>query len=191
MKGTESIYTIHDDVADAGAAASSPTWQQQQQQLLQKSSRGSAHSRSGSINQQRCSSTTVTLEEGEGGPQVTYQLQLRPSIFYLPVLSPEHQLAWFWSLLMLVMDMGYIAFIMPLFMAFCPVVFGELNWCGTVDLVAGECGWLFRWVVTQGHLGCCCAATWLMQLFMVLFVVERRRCSQNSIKLVCTWFLRF
>lgn len=37
-----------------------------------------------------------------------------------------------------VMDMVYIAFAMPLSAAFCPVVLGGLNWCSTVDLVAGE-----------------------------------------------------
>eukprot|EP00879_Flechtneria_rotunda_P007366 GHRR01007727.1.p1 GENE.GHRR01007727.1~~GHRR01007727.1.p1 ORF type:complete len:486 (+),score=140.69 GHRR01007727.1:359-1816(+) len=66
-----------------------------------------------------------------------FLIRLRPSIFLLPVLSPEHYAAWLWSIFMLVMDMTYIAFIMPLFVAFCPVVLGGLNWCNTIDLVAG------------------------------------------------------
>jgi hypothetical protein len=42
------------------------------------------------------------------------QLRLRPSIFMLPVLPPEHLLAWLWSILMLFMDMLYVAFAMPM-----------------------------------------------------------------------------
>jgi hypothetical protein len=42
------------------------------------------------------------------------QLRLRPSIFMLPVLPPEHVVAWLWSILMLFMDMLYVAFAMPM-----------------------------------------------------------------------------
>jgi hypothetical protein len=82
-------------------------WQQQQQQPLAKSS--VAASSTG----RRGGSSCTAGSEGAGAGQLVLQLRLRPSIFLLPVLPPEHQLAWLWSLLMLFMDMVYVAFIMP------------------------------------------------------------------------------
>jgi hypothetical protein len=82
---------------------------QQQQQLANCSVASSAGGRRGGSS----SIAGSEASDPEGG-QVVLQLRLRPSIFLLPVLPPEHLLAWVWSILMLFMDMIYVAFAMPM-----------------------------------------------------------------------------
>jgi hypothetical protein len=108
-KGTSSVPSIHEAGSTAAAAVGPPSVTDWQPPLTQQLAKSSVESSTG----RRGGSSSTAGSEAAGTGQVVLQLRLRPSIFLLPVLPPEHQLAWLWSLLMLFMDMVYVAFIMP------------------------------------------------------------------------------
>ena len=69
----------------------------------------------------------------------------RPSILGLPVMSPYALLPRMWSMLMLLIDMSYTAYVVPIGVGF-SISDTNWTWCAIVDFTAGSPFLLAKWI---------------------------------------------